>query len=62
MKERNRVENLDRWEHIIKMDLKNRIGGADWVNLAQDRDKRRATLGAVIHFWILQNAGNLFTS
>jgi len=23
------------------MDIKGRIGGTDWVNLAQDRDKQR---------------------
>ena len=63
MKERKRVENLDIDGRILlKWILKNTIGGVDWINLAQDRDKRLAAMGAVMNFRILQNAGNFFTS
>jgi hypothetical protein len=38
-----------RWEDNIKMDL--RVvgwGGMDWINLAQDRDRWRALVNAVM--------------
>ena len=37
-----------RWEHNIKMDLKEiRWKNADWINLVQDRDKWRDKNGAL---------------
>jgi len=33
-----------------------------WMHLAQDRDPEQATVNAVINLWILQKAGNFFTS
>jgi hypothetical protein len=39
-----------RWEDNIKMDLPEvGCGGADWVNLAQDRDSWRALVNAVMN-------------
>jgi len=41
------------WEDNIKMDLQEvgwRGGGVDWVDLAQDRDRRRSVLKAVMNF------------
>jgi hypothetical protein len=40
-----------RWEDNIKMDL-HEVGGCrgDWMELAQDRDRRRALVGTVRDF------------
>jgi len=40
-----------RWEENIKMDLQEvGCGGMDWIDLAQDRDRWRALVNAVIPF------------
>jgi hypothetical protein len=42
-----------RWEDNIKMDLREvGWGGMDWINLAQDRDKWRALVNAVMNLWV----------
>jgi hypothetical protein len=39
-----------RWEDNIKMDLQGvGCGGMDWVELAQDRDRRRVFVNAVMN-------------
>jgi hypothetical protein len=39
-----------RWEDNIKMDLRDvGWGGMDWINLAQDRDRWRALVNAVMN-------------
>jgi hypothetical protein len=42
-----------RWVDNIEMDLLEiGWGGVDWIGLAQDRDKRRALVNAVMNFWV----------
>jgi len=43
-----------RWEDYIKMDLQE-VGceGKDWIELAEDRDRWRALLNAVMNFRVL---------
>jgi len=39
-----------RWEDNIKMDLQEvGCGGMDWIELAQDRDRRRALVTVVMN-------------
>jgi hypothetical protein len=42
-----------RWEDNIKMDLREvGWGGMEWINLAQDRDRWRALVNAVMNLWV----------
>jgi len=39
-----------RWEDNIKMDLQEKgCGGMDWIDLAQDRDRWRAFVNAIMN-------------
>jgi hypothetical protein len=52
-----------KWKDNIKMDLQE-VGGrrGNWMELAQDRYRRRALVGTVRDFWGSINAGNFLTS
>jgi hypothetical protein len=43
-----------RWEDGIRMDLREiGLGDVDWIRLAQDRDRWRAVVSAVMNLWVL---------
>jgi hypothetical protein len=42
-----------RWEDNIKMDLQDVEWGMDWIELAEDRDRRRALVNAVMNLRFL---------
>jgi hypothetical protein len=52
-----------RWEDNIKMDFQEvGWGGMDWIDMAQDRDRWRAVVSAVMNLRVPQKAGNFLTS
>jgi hypothetical protein len=42
-----------RWEDGIRMDLREIAWGGDWIRLAQDRDRWRAVVSAVMNLRLL---------
>jgi hypothetical protein len=38
------------------------MGGVDWIDLAQDRDRWRALVYTVMNLWVSYNAGNFLSS
>jgi len=52
-----------RWEDDIKIDLLEvGCGGMDWIELAQDRDRWRALVNAVMNLRFSLNAGDFLTN
>jgi hypothetical protein len=41
-----------RWEYNIKMDIQEVGWGMDWIGLAQDRDRWRALVNAVMNLQV----------
>jgi hypothetical protein len=42
-----------RWADNIKMDLQEvGCGNSDWIELARDRERWRALVGAVMNLWV----------
>jgi hypothetical protein len=42
-----------RWEDNIKMDFQEvEWEGMDWIDMAQDRDRWRAVVSAVMNLWV----------
>jgi hypothetical protein len=52
-----------KWEDNIKIELKE-VGwkDVDWIDMAQDRDRWRALVNAVMNLRVPYNAGNFLTS
>jgi hypothetical protein len=52
-----------RWEENIKMGLQEvGFGGMDWIELAQDRDRWRTLVNAILNIRVPQNVGNFLIS
>ena len=54
---------MRRWEDNIKMDFQEvGCGYMDWIELAQDRDRWRALVSAVMNLWAPYGAAKILTS
>jgi hypothetical protein len=43
-----------RWEDGVRMDVtRTDLGSVDWIRLAQDRNRWRADVSAVMNLWVL---------
>jgi len=51
-----------RWVDNIRMDLQLGCGYTDWIGLAQDRDRWRTLVSAIMNLRVPLNAGNFLTS
>ena len=61
--ERIHFEGVRRWNDNIKMDFQEMgWGDMDWIDLAQDRNRWRALVNAVMNLRVPYSAGNFFTS
>jgi hypothetical protein len=51
-----------RWEDNIKWIFKKWDGEMDWIELAKDRERRRAVVNVLMNFRVPQNVRNFLTS
>jgi hypothetical protein len=40
------------WEDNIKIDLEAVVWGSDWIELAQNRERWRSLVNAVVNLWV----------
>jgi hypothetical protein len=52
LRERSLGRPRRRWEYNIKMDLQEVGWGIDWIYLAQNRDRWRSLVNAVLKLWV----------
>jgi hypothetical protein len=61
-----RKENLEALgmygRKILKCIFKKYDGSMDWMDVAQEWDRWRALVSAVMNIWVTYNAGNFLTS
>ena len=51
--ERDYLQDRYRWEDNIKMDFHEMgYGDVDWIALAQDKDRCRVLVNAVMNLWV----------
>ena len=51
-----------RWEDNIRLDFQEvGCGGTDWIELAQDKDRWRALVNAVMNLRVTSSVGNFLT-
>jgi len=43
---------------MLKLIFRKWDAGMDWIDLAQDRDRWRVLVNAVMNIWVSQNMGN----
>ena len=59
---KNHLEDIGKYVKIIlQWTFKKWDGGMDWTELAQDRNRWRALVNAVMDLPVSQNAGNFLT-
>ena len=63
MREGDHLEDPGIDERIIfKWIFKEWVGGMDWIDVSQDRDRWRAVVNAVMNLWVPLMRGNFLIS
>jgi len=63
VRERDNLEDTSiNGKIVLKWIFRKLDGGMDWIDLAQDRDRWRALVAAVMILWDPKNTGNFLTS